>query len=123
MDETVTGLQHLHYFSICHSDLEAENIMITPEMRAVIADFSHATKITNVNRRYGLRVYDRSPEAGNMNGYCPSVDGKAFDYWSYGILCSSAKIGKFLQNKETWITRKKKYLSFAIKVSAISHFL
>ena len=69
-------------------------------MRPAIADFSYSTKNTDLIRRYGLKAYYRSLEAGNMNSQCPSIDVKAFDYWSYGILCLNAMCGKFLQNKE-----------------------
>ena len=47
MDETVTGLLYLHDFNICNLELEAESIMKTTEMWAVIADFSYATKNTD----------------------------------------------------------------------------
>ena len=90
----------MHYFDFCQLDLEAENIMVTPKMRAVIADFSYTTKGTDLVRRYGLKVYDRPSEAGNVNGHCLLVDGKTFDYWHYGMVCFSAMTGKFLQNKE-----------------------
>ena len=78
MRETLTGLKYLHYFNICHLDLEAINI-ITTEMRAVITDFSYACKTTDRVRRYGLKAFNRPPEAGNLNGHSPSVDGKSFD--------------------------------------------
>ena len=73
MSGIVTGLQYLHYFHICRLDLKAENIMITTEMRAVIADFSYACKTTDRIRRYGLKVFNRPPEAGNVNGHCTPV--------------------------------------------------
>ena len=72
--DTVTGLQYLHYFNICHLDLEAENVMISSDMRAVIADFSYTCTSSDPVRRYGVKAYNRSPEAGNLNGHCPPVN-------------------------------------------------
>ena len=77
---TVTGLQYFHYFKVCHLDFEAENVMITSDMRAVSADFSYAYKSVDPVRRYGVKAYNRPPEAGNVNGHCSPVDDKSFDY-------------------------------------------
>ena len=51
----------------------------TTEMRAFIADFWYACKTSDRVRRYGLKAFNRPPEARNVNGHCPSVDGKTFD--------------------------------------------
>ena len=64
--DTVTGLHYLHYFNICHLDLEAENIMIASDMRAVIADFSYTCTSSDPVRRYGVKAYNWPPEAGNL---------------------------------------------------------
>ena len=56
---------------MCYLDIEAENIMITPEKRVVIADFSYTCKTLDDVRRYGFKIYLRPPEVGNMNRYFP----------------------------------------------------
>ena len=45
-------------------------------------------------------VVCRPPEAGNLNGHCPSVNGKSFDYWFFGMSCFNIVTGKFIQGKE-----------------------
>ena len=121
--DTVTGLQYLHYFNICHLDLEAENIMITSDMTAVIEDFSYAYKSRNLVRRYGVRTYNRPPEAGNLSGHCPPVDGKSFDTRCFVMLCFNIMAGKFLQVKknrrESW---KKTFFLWHSSHLGVRHF-
>ena len=40
MKDLITGLEYLHEYGVCHLDVKADNILITPEWRAVICDFS-----------------------------------------------------------------------------------
>ena len=44
MRDTITGLEYLHEYGVCHLDVKADNILITSEFRAVLCDFSVLTE-------------------------------------------------------------------------------
>ena len=69
--DIVTGLQPLHYFDLCHVDLEAENFMIISGMKVVISNFSYTNKNSNHGRRHGVKTCRGSLEEGKVNGHNP----------------------------------------------------
>ncbi|KAK1222896.1 hypothetical protein PQX77_014318, partial [Marasmius sp. AFHP31] len=91
--DIASGLAYLHDRKIVHGDMKGANVLITPELRACIADFglshvadSHALKLTT-------SVTSRS--RGTMRWLAPellipkpsSVSTRQSDMYAYGCVC------------------------------------
>lgn len=87
--DVVTGLQWLHQYKIIHCDIKLENILISENMTAKIADFGSSISIENpepVNRLKGTYGY-QAPEllrANIENRYLP-YSSKS-DLYAFGIM-------------------------------------
>lgn len=51
MKDMVTGLEYLHAYGVCHMDIKEENILISSDLTAVIADFSGIAETKEPVRR------------------------------------------------------------------------
>ncbi|KAJ7646880.1 kinase-like domain-containing protein [Roridomyces roridus] len=64
--DVALGLAHLHEKSVVHGDLKADNILITPSLRACIADFGLSSIITSCS---SLRFTNSSQKQGGTIRY------------------------------------------------------
>ncbi|KAJ7915382.1 kinase-like domain-containing protein [Mycena leptocephala] len=93
--DVALGLEHLHDEGIVHGDLKADNIFVTPSLRACIADFGLSSIITTIssiqftdsaNRARGGTVRYQAPELhqGGHNDLCSDI--YAFACVTYELL-------------------------------------
>lgn len=94
--DLTNGLSHLHRLGIVHSDLKGENILLSDDKRALIADFgsSHiSTRTATIKTRSPITYtpHFAAPEAlfGNESDQSDHRDRPtwAWDIWSFGGLC------------------------------------
>lgn len=88
VENVFSGLKYMHNKKVCHLDLKSNNIMISNENVAVIADFSSIALADTPTDWYALPRYYCPPEAWplKVDGRSPKVDGRAFDIWSAGMI-------------------------------------
>ncbi|KAJ7778485.1 kinase-like domain-containing protein [Mycena metata] len=96
--EIAQGLQYLHSQHIVHGDLRGNNILITQDWRACLADFglsivSNATSSMSTNR--GGSAYWMAPEllAPDRFGF-EFARTPASDVYAYGCVCLELYTGK-----------------------------
>ncbi|KAJ7041214.1 kinase-like domain-containing protein [Mycena alexandri] len=89
--EIAQGLQYLHSRHIVHGDLRGNNILITQDWRACLADFglsvvSNATSSMSTNR--GGSVYWMAPELLDSERFgCEFTRTPATDVYAFGCVC------------------------------------
>jgi len=90
------GLQCLHIRNVCHLDLSPENVLLTKQGNAKIADFGQAELGTS------LRVSPTDCMRQKVRYRCPEIatkleeyDGRKADIWSLGVTLWVALTGKF----------------------------
>ncbi|XP_035221776.1 serine/threonine-protein kinase dyf-5-like [Stegodyphus dumicola] len=80
--QILCGLAYLHSRLLCHLDLRAENIFITSDDKAVVADFSGLSWITD------KKIYcplPRSLKPPEMLTSKKKVEPMPIDLWAYGF--------------------------------------
>lgn len=105
-ENVCSGLDYMHNKKVCHLDLKANNIMISEQNEAVIADFSTIAFTDTPTDWYGIPNYCSPPEAFplKVDGPKPKVDGRAFDIWSAGMIifcCFTARSTKLVYRSLT----------------------
>ncbi|KAJ8077705.1 hypothetical protein PM082_002138 [Marasmius tenuissimus] len=98
--DTASGLAYLHDRKIFHGDMKGVNILITPELRACIADFglshvadSHALKLTtSVTSRSRGTTRWLAPEL--LIPKPSSVTTRQSDIYAYGCVCYEIFAGR-----------------------------
>lgn len=75
------GLQYLHRLHIVHGDVKPSNVLISPQYRPLLSDFSLTTAEGKGNGMAFGTLFWRSPECLLMQG-CQ----RASDVWSFGIM-------------------------------------
>ncbi|KXN89094.1 L-type lectin-domain containing receptor kinase IV.3 [Leucoagaricus sp. SymC.cos] len=90
LSDVICGLSHIHKLDIVHSDLKGENVLISHEKRALIADFgaSHISTATASSKTSSAIAFTWNFAAPEMldslnQGRRPK---KACDIWSFGVL-------------------------------------
>ncbi|KAJ7715140.1 kinase-like domain-containing protein [Mycena metata] len=92
------GLQYLHSRHVVHGDLRGNNILITQDWRACLADFglsvvSNATSSMSTNR--GGSVYWMAPELLDSDRFgFDFARTPASDVYAYGCVCLELYTGK-----------------------------
>ncbi|KAK1218196.1 Rho guanine nucleotide exchange factor [Marasmius sp. AFHP31] len=94
--DVASGLNHLHDLKIVHSDLKGVNVLMTPELRACIADFglshladSRALKLSTpdfTNRTMGTTRW-LAPELLDPGKEESGVSTQKSDIYAYGCVC------------------------------------
>ncbi|KAJ3551810.1 hypothetical protein NP233_g13008 [Leucocoprinus birnbaumii] len=92
IEDVIEGLFFLHQRDIVHSDLKGQNILISTEKRALIADFgsSHISTHTTspqTNTTIGYTLHFSPPEIHEREYGCQDRPTKAWDIWSFGGVC------------------------------------
>jgi serine/threonine protein kinase len=94
------GLQYLHAHNISHRDIKPDNVLLSAEGEAKIADFGlshHVVKNHLLSTPCGSLEYG-APEILRGCNY----DGKAADVWSAGVLLFSMASGRL-----PWVSGKE----------------
>lgn len=79
--QVLSGLAYLHRLDLCHLDLRAENVLISFDDRAVVADFSGMCRAADMKKFCPLPSSFRPPE---MLGVRKRVEPTPVDLWSFG---------------------------------------
>ncbi|KAF9450900.1 kinase-like protein [Macrolepiota fuliginosa MF-IS2] len=97
--DVVEGLLHLHRVKIVHGDLKAQNILVSDNGHALIADFGLSTIAMTATRGIssgtstGCTTHWAAPELlTETDGH--SKPTKPSDVWSFGCLCLEIFTGK-----------------------------
>lgn len=96
------GLEHAHRRRIVHRDLKSSNVMITPEGRAIVLDFSLAKRMVQPEPDGATRSDASLTQAGQVVGTLhymapevlrgQSADARS-DIWSFGVLLAEMASG------------------------------
>ncbi|KAF9450874.1 kinase-like protein [Macrolepiota fuliginosa MF-IS2] len=98
VQDVAEGLHYLHQASIVHGDLKAQNILVSDDGRALIADFGLST-VAMTTRRASPNTVAGCTTRFTALEIVLNKDGrvkptKASDIWSFGCLCLEAFTGK-----------------------------
>ncbi|KAF5360454.1 hypothetical protein D9756_004954 [Leucocoprinus leucothites] len=92
--DIITGLQYIHNMNIVHADLKANNVLVSPGKRALLADFGISRVcLSQVSTSVGIggAASWMAPEL--LIGNLPSVTMSS-DIWSFGCVCYEMFIRK-----------------------------
>ncbi|KAF8793310.1 uncharacterized protein LOC129968394 [Argiope bruennichi] len=87
--QVLCGLDFLHYKNLCHLDIKSDNVLISRRSsRAMISDFTFLSKTTSPigSDEIGLPIMYQPPEACQILKPGESMNGRAFDRWTFGIM-------------------------------------
>ncbi|XP_055950950.1 uncharacterized protein LOC129985050 [Argiope bruennichi] len=89
LHQVLCGLDYLHYKDLCHLDMKSDNVLISRRAsKAMIADFTFLNRTTSCigSDDIGLPIMYQPPEAFRVLKKGESIDGRAFDLWTYGLM-------------------------------------
>ncbi|XP_055950947.1 cyclin-dependent kinase 11-like [Argiope bruennichi] len=89
LHQILCGLDYLHYKNLCHLDMKSDNVLISRRAsKAMIADFTFLNRTTSCigSDDIGLPIMYQPPEAFRVLKKGESIDGRAFDLWTYGLM-------------------------------------
>ncbi|KAF9449503.1 kinase-like protein [Macrolepiota fuliginosa MF-IS2] len=93
ISDVINGLLYLHNLNVVHSDLKGENVLVSDQGRALIADFGISHISTSTARQkcttslIGASKRWAPPEYFDQDPDTPIRPAKAQDVWSFGCLC------------------------------------
>ncbi|KAJ7616201.1 kinase-like domain-containing protein [Mycena polygramma] len=111
--EIAQGLAYLHSMNIIHGDLRGNNILVSDECTACLADFGLATTVRDENADTTAVTASSSSRSGSMRWFAPEllmpedfgcegfVRTRATDVYAFGCVCLEVRrLLPFLWNGE-----------------------